>query len=163
MYVCMYVLFENYLTGYLQTFWGYCCWKKSCTGAGIRDETLRHVPPHPLFKVVSSSPVRRCRMSVIQLLGFGEQFLPVLNGEHEGQHSKCVLVAHTFHQPYIRLAWTDLCCPHLFACVGRMLPRVKPMLAVGWPLSALRWRYVGLSWPYLGPMLAVCGPRSALC
>ena len=69
----------------------YCWWKKSCTGAGIWDNTLWHVPPHPLFNVVFSSPVRRCRIWVIQLLCFGDKFfLPMLNGEHEGQDSKCV-------------------------------------------------------------------------
>ncbi len=49
------------------------------------------LPPHPLFNVVFSSLVRRCRISVIQLLCFyGKFFLPMLNGEHEGQDSKCV-------------------------------------------------------------------------
>ena len=35
--------------------------------------------------------MRRCRISVIQLLCFYDKFfLPMLNGEHEGQDSKCV-------------------------------------------------------------------------
>ena len=83
------------------------------TGARIRDKTLRHAPPLPLFNVVFLSPVCRCRMSVIQLLCFGEIFfLPMLNGEHEGQDSKCVWWCRTFHQR-VRLAWTDLCWPYV--------------------------------------------------
>ena len=84
------------------------------TGARIRDKTLRHVPPLPLFNVVFLSPVCRCRMPVIQLLCLGENFfLPMLNGEHEGQDSKCVWWCRTFHQPCVRLAWTDLCWPYV--------------------------------------------------
>ena len=71
-------------------YW-YCWWKKSCTGAGIFDNTVWLLPPHPLFNVVFSSIARWCRISVIQLLCFCDKyFLPMLNGEHEGQGSKCV-------------------------------------------------------------------------
>ena len=105
MYVCMYVcmhvcvyvwtyvcpFWKRFEIGYMQTFWGYCWWKKSCTGAGILDNTLWLVPPHPLFNVVFWSFARRCRISVIQLLCFGDIFLkPMLNGEHDGQDSKCL-------------------------------------------------------------------------
>ena len=79
------------ISRYLQTFRGYCWWKKSCTGAGIFDNTVWLLPPHPLFNVVFSSIARWCRISVIQLLCFCDKyFLPMLNGEHEGQGSKCV-------------------------------------------------------------------------
>ena len=45
---------------------------------------------HPLFNVVFWSFVRRCRISAIQLLCFGDIFcLPMLNGEHEGLDFKC--------------------------------------------------------------------------
>ena len=93
------------------------------TGARIRDKTLRHVPPLPLFNVVFLSPVCRCRMPVIQLLCLGENFfLPMLNGEHEGQDSKCVWWCRTFHQPCVRLAWRSmlaLCSPTLAICCPR--------------------------------------------
>ena len=79
------------ISRYLQIFWEYCWWKKSCTAAGMFDNTVWLLPPHPLFNVVFSSLVRRCRISVIQLLCFCDNFfLPMLNGEHEGQESKCV-------------------------------------------------------------------------
>ena len=52
----------------------YCWWKKSCTGAGMFDNTVWLLPPHPLFNVVFSSLVRRCRISVIQLLCFWDIF-----------------------------------------------------------------------------------------
>ena len=55
------------------------------------DNTVWLLPPHPPFNVVFSSLARRCRISVIQLLCFCDNFfLPMLNGEHEGQDSKCV-------------------------------------------------------------------------
>ena len=79
------------ISRYLQIFWEYCWWKKSCTAAGMFDNTVWLLPPHPLFNVVFSSLARRCRISVIQLLCFCDNFfLPMLNGEHEGQDSKCV-------------------------------------------------------------------------
>ena len=122
MYVCMYVCM--YACMYVCTFEKEMrisanlprvrLLEEILTGARIRDKTLRHVPPLPLFNVVFLSPVCRCRMPVIQLLCLGENFfLPMLNGEHEGQDSKCVWWCRTFHQPCVRLAWTDLCWPYV--------------------------------------------------
>ena len=72
-------------------------------GVLLLEEILRgHIPPHPIFNVVFSSPVHWCKISVIQLRCFGDKIsLPMLSREHEGQDSKCfLLVKDLFHQPY---------------------------------------------------------------
>ena len=65
----------------------------------LRGHTGQYAGPrHPLFNDVFSSPVRWCRISVIQLLCCVNTFsLPMLSREHEGQDSKCFFVQD---QPY---------------------------------------------------------------
>ena len=79
---------------------GNYCWMDTVDGrnpAPARAYLTIHYdlyPPHPLFNVVFWSFVRRCRISVIQLiqlLCFGDIFFkPMLNGEHEGLDFECV-------------------------------------------------------------------------
>ena len=46
--------------------------------------------PRTPFSMLSSHAVRQCRISVIQLLCFGDKYsLPMLSREHECQDSKC--------------------------------------------------------------------------
>ena len=55
------------------------CRKKFCMCAG-NINTLWHVPPHPRFNVDFSNAVRRCKISIIQVLCFGDKFpLPMLS------------------------------------------------------------------------------------
>jgi len=71
---------------------GYRWWKKSCTGAGIFDNTLVWlVPPAPPFQccvLKLCAPVQDFSHSTS--LFWDIFFKPMLNGEHEGLDFKCV-------------------------------------------------------------------------